>query len=422
MMSRRILAAALCGVLPTVVACGGGGVHVEEARSSLSRNTAPQVPEADAQALATGNTAFAVDLFRAVRGQGNTTVSPHSVSLALAMTWAGARGETEQVMAQTLRFSLPPERQHAAFNGLDLALASRGQGAQGKDGKPFRLVVSNAAWGQKDYAFAAPFLDTLAVNYGAGINLLDFVAAPEESRETINRWVEEKTEDRIQDLLQPGTITSDTRLVLTNAVYFNASWQSKFDPKSTQAAPFTLADGSAVSVPTMRGEVSGAFAETAEWQAAELPYDGGETSLVVVVPRAGTLDALVSSLDGHGVQAIAAALRPASMMVSLPKFSFEFEDSLKRALEALGMGQAFGGSADFSGIDGQGGLAISDVIHKTFVAVDEEGTEAAAATAVILGRTAAPGISFAADRPFLFFIRDVPTGAVLFLGQVADPR
>lgn len=405
-----------------LAACGGGGsVQVDQAKSNLARNVAPQVSAADALELSAGNAAFAADLFKAVRGSGNTMVSPHSISLALAMTYAGARGETETAMASALRFTLPQDRLHPAFDQLDLALSSRGQGATGKDGKPFRLAIANAAWGQKDYAFEQAYLDTLAVDYGAGLNLLDFRAEPEPSRATINRWVEEKTEDRIKDLIPQGLITADTRLVLTNAVYFNASWQTKFNHALTAAAPFQLASG-AVDVPTMNGELTGGYADAADYTAAELMYQGSEISMIVVVPKSGTLADFEAGLDGARLQAVAASLAQTELHVRLPKFKFEGKSSLKDALTLLGMGVAFGDGADFSGIHQPSELQISDVIHQTFVAVDEDGTEAAAATAVILDERTSVPTEFKADRPFLFFIRDVQTGAILFLGHVTDPR
>jgi serpin B len=415
----RLLVAAM---LTLVGACGGP--TVEQAKSSLARQTSPQVAPADATSLVAGNTAFAADIFKEVRDGNNTMISPYSMSIALAMTYAGAKGDTATGMAKALHFDLTPEKLHPAFDQLDLALASRGQDAQGKDGKPFRLNVVNALWGQKGYDFVPDYLDTLAVDYGAAVNLEDFVSATEDSRKAINDWVAYQTEDKIKDLLAPGSIDSTTRLVLTNAVYFNASWAKKFEHDSTADAPFTLSDGTQVNVSTMHGDVSGSYADGADFVAAELPYDGQDTSMVVVVPKSGPLDAFEAGLDGAKLQAISAALEGAEVAVSLPKFTFKGKASLSQALTALGMGVAFSDAADFSGIHAEGGLEISDVIHQTFVAVDEDGTEAAAATAVVVGTTsiAPPGIDFKADRPFVFMIRDVQTGTILFLGHVTDPR
>jgi len=415
---RMLLTAAL--VLAT--ACGGG-VVVEQAKSKLARNLSPQVAPSDAQALVAGNNAFAADLFKATKDSNNAMISPYSVSLALAMTYAGAKADTATAMARTLHFSLAPASLHPAFDQLDLALASRGKNAQGKDGKPFRLNISNAVWGQKSYDFVPDYLDTLAVNYAAGVSLLDFETDSEGARNTINAWVAQETENRINDLLAPGTVDGSTRLVLTNTVYFNASWLEKFEHNSTGDAAFTLSDGSQVNVPTMHGEMSGKYEDAADFVAAELPYDGQDTSMVVVLPKTGTLDAFEAALDGAKLQAIEDGLAASQLMVSLPRFKFEGKASLAKALTQLGMGVAFSGAADFSGIHNPSELHISDVIHQTFVAVDEDGTEAAAATAVVLAGSAAPsGVDFKADRPFLFFIRDVQTGTVLFLGQVTDPR
>ncbi|MBI5546587.1 MAG: serpin family protein [Deltaproteobacteria bacterium] len=426
-LHRSLLASALAVV---TAACGNSSsdkdaepVIPEAARSQLARNTSPQVLPADAEALVAGNTAFGADLLKRVGGTENAMISPYSISLAIAMTWAGARTQTEQAIAQTMHFSLPQERLHPAINQLDLALAGRGQNAQGKDGKPFRLKIANAAWGERTFDFVPSYLDTLATSYGAGVNLMDVLQAAEAARVTINDWVAYQTEDRIQDLLPQGSVTSATRLVLTNAVYFNAAWKTKFEQNATRDAPFTLADGNPVSVSTMFGEVAGRYAEGADFIAAELPYDGSEVAMTLVMPKAVSLAAFEAGLDGARLQAIVGALADESLLIQLPKFQFEGKASLAEALSALGMEVAFSDAADFSGIHAAGGLSISDVIHQTFVAVDEAGTEAAAATGVVVGTTSVPvGRQVQVDRPFLFLIRDVQTGAVLFLGHVYDPR
>ncbi|HEY3451092.1 MAG TPA: serpin family protein [Myxococcales bacterium] len=424
MFQKTLLATALVGL----ASCGGQNKPdptpwEEQAKSELTRNTSPTVPAAEAQALIDGNTAFAANLFKTTAKAENAMVSPHSVSLALAMTWAGAKGETETAIAKAMRFDLSQDKFHPAFDALDLALASRGQNAQGKDGKPFRLKISNAAWGEQTFDFVPAYLDTLAVNYGAGINLVDFVSQPEDARLTINDWVAQQTEDRIKDLLSPGSVDGSTRLVLTNAVYFNAAWKTKFEANATHPAAFHKADGSAVDVDTMYGDIGGKYGETADFVAAELPYDGDEIAMTLVMPKAGTLADYEAGLDGEKLKAIVAALRSETLLINLPKFGFEWKTSLAQALSGMGMGIAFTDAADFSGIHAGGGLLISDVIHQTFVKVDEAGTEAAAATAVVVGTTSMPvGQSVTFDRPFLFLIRDVQTGAVLFVGHVYDPK
>lgn len=415
----------LAAALLALAACGGPTPTpwADQAKSELTRNTSPNVPAADAQALVDGNTAFAADLFKATAKAENAMVSPHSVSLALAMTYAGAKGETEAAMAEALHFTLAQDKLHPAFDALDLALASRGQNAMGKDGKPFRLKVSNAAWGEKTFDFVPAYLDTLAVNYGAGINLVDFVHQAEDARLTINDWVAGQTEDRIKDLLAPGTVDGSTRLVLTNAVYFNAAWKTKFEANSTHKAAFHKADGSSVDVDTMYGEIGGRYAETADFVAAELPYDGDEIAMTLVMPKTGTLADYEAGLDAAKVQGVVSALHGETLLINLPKFGFEWKTSLAQALSGMGMGIAFTDAADFSGIHAAGGLLISDVIHQTFVKVDEAGTEAAAATAVVVGTTSIPvGQPVSFDKPFLFMIRDVQTGAVLFVGHVYDPK
>lgn len=389
--------------------------------SDQQRLTSPSVPSADLEALVDGNTAFALDLYQRLRGeQGNLFYSPHSMSIALGMTWAGARGTTEQDMAAALRFTLPQDRLHPAFNALDLALASRGQGAQGVDGQGFRLNVANALWGQIKYHFEDPFLDTLAVNYGAGMHVVDFIEAPSQALDLINGWVEDRTEGRIKDILGPDAINSGTRLVLTNAVYFNAAWETPFEEANTSPAPFTTQAGTQVDAPMMRGSVQAPYGEGTGFAAVELPYDGRELSMVLVLPE--DLASFEGSLDTARLDEVLGSLGEHQVDIGLPKFKFESKFDMVPPLEELGMGVAFSGDADFSGINGQGGLSITDVIHQAFVAVNEAGTEAAAATAVVVGETSAPEpaqITF--DRPFLFFIRDIATGAVLFVGRVSDP-
>ncbi|WP_437816095.1 serpin family protein [Sorangium sp. So ce1078] len=389
--------------------------------SDKQRIRDPGVPEADAKELAAGNTDFALELYRQVGAEpGNLFYSPYSVSSALAMTYAGARGETAEQMARALRFTLPQERLHPAFNALDLALASRGEGAEGQDGEGFRLNVANAIWGQVGSSLAPSFLDVLAESYGAGLHVVDFAQAPGEAREIINGWVAKRTEERIKDILPEGAIQPATRLVLTNAIYFNAAWQFPFEEEETAPGDFTLADGSTVSVPMMSGNAQVRYGEGDGYEALEMPYDGGELSMVLVLPS--ELGGFEAGLDRERLDGVLASLGSRSVTMTLPRFKIESTLDLVPPLTELGMPIAFSGLADFSGMNGQGGLYISDVLHKAFVSVNEAGTEAAAATAVVIGETSAPEpatIHF--DRPFLFFIRDHATGAILFAGRVANP-
>jgi serpin B len=415
---KRLLACVL------VAACTDGSSipEIPEVRSELSRDMAPNVSSSDLAAAVAGNTAFAADLYKQVRDEpGNLFMSPHSISTALAMTFAGANGTTATQMAQVLHFTLPPEQLHPAFNKLDLELASRAASANGKT-IPFRLTTANAIFGQTGWEFMRPFLDTLAVSYGAGLRVLDFAADPEAQRLLINDWVEAKTNARIKDLLPAGSITELTRLVLTNAIYFSAAWDEPFKASETADRPFMIASGQTISVPTLHQNHERGYGEGAGYRVAELPYDGNQLSMVVVVPD--DLAAFEASLSAEKLGEIMSSVSTHALDLTLPKFKFEAPLGLKKTLMSLGMVDAFTSDvADFSGIDGTRRLAITDVLHKGFVAIDENGTEAAAATAVIIGTTSVPQpATLVVDRPFVFFIRDLPTGAILFIGRVVDPR
>jgi serpin B len=407
----------------SLVACAQPSAG-EVVQSAKERDTSPDVSGAELATLVAGNSEFAFDLYQALReNEGNLFFSPYSLSLALAMTYAGARGETEEQMADALSFTLPQSQLHPAFNSLDLELASRGQGAQGSDGEGFRLNIVNAIWGQKDYEFLPEFLDLLAENYGAGLRVLDFINQPEESRVTINDWVSDQTEGRIEDLIPPGLISQLTRLVLTNAIYFNAAWQYPFDEDMTADGPFFLLDGSQVTVPMMRQTESFGYVEGSGYQAVELLYDGGELSMVILLPDAGNFETFEESLDAEQVAGIIGNLEPTEVALTMPRFEFESEFSLAGVLSAMGMPIAFTTAADFSGMNGNQELYIAEVVHKAFVSVDEAGTEAAAASAVIVELTAMPEppIEVTIDHPFIFLIRDIETGAILFVGRVVNP-
>jgi serpin B len=400
-------------------------VAADVAQSDKKREAAPSLPASDLTDLVGGNTAFALDLYRVLAQQdGNLFYSPYSISLALAMTYAGARGETESQMAQALHFTLAQDRLHPAWNGLDLELASRGEGAKGQDEKGFRLNIVNAIWGQKGFQFSTQFLDLLATHYGAGLRLVDFQHAAEAARLTINDWVKQQTEGRIQDLIPQGVIDEMTRLVLTNAIYFNAAWASPFDAKRTADGPFALLSGSRITVPMMHQSESLGYAEGSGYQAVELPYDGRELSMVVLLPQEGEFGSFERSLDAAQVETILKSLERNQVTLTMPKWEFESQFSLGDALAALGMRDAFSDAADFSGMTGKRDLFIQAVVHKAFVSVDEKGTEAAAATAVVMRLTAAPPqpVEVTLDRPFLFLIRDVQTGAILFVGRVMNPK
>ena len=431
---KRVFLCVIAVVLSSLVACntsvpdevsepdqpGSGEILLSEKQ----RVMLPDVDETDLATLVDGDTTFAFDLYQLLRQtDGNAFYSPYSISLALAMTYAGARGETEQQMADTLHFILPQDRLHPAFNGLDIELTQRGEGAEGKDGEGFRLNIVNSIWGQKGYQFLATFLDILAENYGAGLRILDFANAPEESRVTINNWVGQQTEGRIEDLIPQSSISALTRLVLTNAIYFKAGWQYPFKEENTGNGLFYLPDGDEVTVPMMKQTESFGYAEGNDYQAVELPYDGGEVSMVVLLPRAGNFEAFEGSLDGPQAEGIVRSLEPRRVALTMPRFEFHSSYSLREILTVMGMPVAFSAGADFSGMTGNRDLFISDVLHKAFVSVNETGTEAAAATAVVMlpGVAHERSVEVTIDRPFIFLIRNIETGAILFVGRVLSP-
>ncbi len=392
-------------------------------KSDKPRQT-PAVSSTDMTNLVDGNSTFAFNLYQALKGtEGNLFYSPYSISEALAMTYGGARGSTEQQMAAALQFKLSQNQLHPAFNNLDLELAKRGQGAKGKDEKGFRLNVINAIWGQRDFPFKSDYLDLLAQNYGAGLRVLDFIKSPEPSRGTINQWVSDQTEGKIKDLLPQGSISDLTRLVLTNAIYFNAAWLFPFDAKATSSGPFHPLTGGDVTVPMMKQTKTYSYVKGNNYQAVELPYDGRELSMVIFLPAAEQFKAFEAALNGQQVRDIIASIKPQQVVLTMPRFKVESQFSMKKTLSDLGMQVAFTEQADFSGMDGRKDLLISDVVHKAFVSVDEAGTEAAAATGVIVGVTSAPPqqVVVTLDHPFIFLIRDIKTGAILFIGRVLNP-
>jgi len=425
-MKKILVWLAMVMLLIPLAACSqpaAGPIVAGVIQSDKPRVTSPQVSETDLAPLVGGNSTFAFDLYQALREEAdNLFYSPYSISLALAMTYAGARGETEQQMADTLHFTLSQNRLHPAFNSLDIELAKRGEGAEGKDSEGFRLNIVNAIWGQKGFSFLPEFLDVLAENYGAGLRTLDFAGAPEDSRLIINDWVSDQTEGRIEDLIPQGLIDILTRLVLTNAIYFNAAWQYPFSEGATVDSQFYLLDGGEVTVPMMSQTEAFGYAEGDDYQAVELLYDGGELSMVILLPREGHFEAFEESLDAQRVSAIIGTLAQSQVALTMPKFEFESAFKMRETLMAMGMPVAFTGDADFSGMTGGRELFISQVVHKAFVSVDEAGTEAAAATAVIMKVTALPTtpVEFRANNPFVFLIRDIETGSLLFMGRVLN--
>ena len=413
---RPMLAAAIAGLI--VSACGGPAA-AQEIRSGATRSSGDA---AAAQDVRVAMDAFSADLYKNLaREQGNLVLSPYSVGVALAMARAGAVGETQKQMDTVLHAALAIDL-NAGFNALDQALAKRpGKFKVGDGTLELELATANRLWGEKDTAFEAAFLDTLARDYGAGMQVVDYKNAYESARRTINDWVASRTRDRIKDLIPQGVLDAQTRLVLTNAIYLKASWLVPFN--DAVRGSFHLANGSDVQVDLMSRNGNLAYGAGDGYQAVRLPYAGG-LSMVLIVPDAGKLSSFERGLDGAALRRIASGLSSTQVILSMPKFSFRSQSQLKDALSELGMPLAFTDRADFSGMTKQESLEIAAVIHQAFIAVDEKGTEAAAATAVVASLTSAPQrqVELKIDRPFLFLIQDDETGAILFMGRVADPR
>ncbi|MFH1104253.1 MAG: serpin family protein [Actinomycetota bacterium] len=426
----RRLTIAIVALALLAASCGG---EVAATGSDFISSDLPRAlsdaPPADVAAVAAAEQAFAADLYAVLAaGDENLVFSPLSVHLALAMALGGAQGETATQMEGALRVAgIDPARLHAALNGLDAALTSRNLTEPPVDDREQKVQVSvvNSLWGQEGFAFLSEYLDLLATNYGAGIRLVDFQTAAEEARVAINDWVAAQTNDRITDLIPQGAIDALTRLVLVNAVYLDATWAAPFSHDATSDAPFTLLDGTEVTVPTMHQSLSTLYGEGDGWRAIDLPYTGGELSLLVVMPDDGRFDEVEAALSAGLLEQVRASLAASEVSLSLPKFEIRTQTGLSEALQGLGMIDAFDpNAADFSGISTADQLYVSDVIHEAFIAVDEDGTEAAAATAVIIGTTSAPVsmIELNVDHPFLFFLQDRATGAVLFVGRVMSPQ
>jgi len=383
------------------------------------------VSTADQVKVTQGNNAFAVDLYAHLRGQaGNLFFSPESISTAFGMAYAGARGETATQMAQVFHFTLPPERLHPAMGAL---LAS-----MNAPDASYQLRVADALWAEQDARFLPSYLDLMQNDYGAGFHRVDFKGQPEAVRGTINDWVAKETNNRIENLIGAGVLTPLTRLVLTNAIYFKGSWVNPFRADQTQDGPFHVSAAQTVQAPLMHRTGGGyRYYDGGTFQELEMPYassgTGDELAMVVLLPReTDGLAALEQQFAAGTAQEWMDRLAPAERVVlTLPRFTMTQQFELSGTLAAMGMPQAFSGAADFSGMTGKPEFQISAAIHKAFIDVNEEGTEAAAATAI--GMTAAamrmpaPAIVFSADHPFLFLIRDVKTGAILFLGRVEDP-
>jgi serine protease inhibitor len=380
----------------------------------------------DADWIGPANNAFAAELYgKLAGGEGNLFFSPNSIETALAMTCAGVRGKTATQMTAVLH--LPAKRESLHKDVGEFLKALNAEKTTGGEPRGYQLSVANALWGQKGLNFLPDFLSLTRKNYGAGLNEVDFKKDTEGARKTINAWVEKQTHDKIKDLIRQGMLTSDSRLVLTNAIYFKGTWAAPFEKSATRNESFHLSGAKEVPAPMMHRTGTYGYVEQDSFQALKLTYGGKELSMVVLLPRKlDGLGALEKSLTAGGLTRWLSGLDEQKVVVSMPKFKVTAAFELNETLKAMGMTEAFSDSADFSGMTGGKDLAISNVIHKAFVDVNEEGAEAAAATGVGM-RTLAlavrpPPPVFKADHPFIYLIRHEKSGAILFMGRLADPK
>jgi len=388
-----------------------------------------------------GNNRFAVELYEQLRGQeGNLFFSPYSISTALAMTYAGAGGQTEKQMAEVLCFPTAPSSAdedpneiksaqlvwnkkafHLAFGEIINDLNKRDEKGN------YELIVANALWGQKGYGFLGEFLELIKTYYDGGLNEVDFVSDTETARNVINVWVEKKTKDKIKELIARGALNSMTRLVLTNAIYFKGNWARQFEKDKTKDAPFTLISGRKIDAAMMNQTAEFNYMETESFQGLELPYVDNGLSMIILLPKKiDGLDEFEGTFTQENLSEWLSKLRKREVIVSIPKFAMTSQFGLAGVLKSMGMVDAFvPNAANFSGMNGKRDLFISAVIHKAYVDVNEEGTEAAAATGVVIGVTSARPEQipvFRADHPFLFLIRDNKSGSILFIGRVMNPK
>jgi serpin B len=417
----------------TTTTSAGPAVPTESAttgdlvRAEMPRDAAPDVTDNEIAALVAGDTKFAFDLFRvAAAGGENTMLSPLSIATALTMTYGGARTATAQEMAATLHLGLLDDRIHAARNELDLRITTETTPQlPDSDSQPFTISTANSVWGQPGYPFLEAFLDLLARDYDAGMYLADFAGDTEGARIAINDWVEEETQGRIKDLIPPGILTPLTVMVLVNVIWFKANWAAPFDPDRTTAGDFTLLDGTTVEATLMHNLITTQYSKGDGFASAVIPYSG-DADMIVVLPDAGRFEEVAAAFGSDDLD-VRSNGGTRLLDLTMPRFEFEAEFRLKGALRELGMVAAFNPppgpqSADLTGITERRELFVEDVVHKSFIKVDEQGTEAAAATAVIINQLSRPSpATLTLDRPFLFAIQHRSTGEILFIGQVTNP-
>lgn len=404
-------------------AAAGGVTAAPIARSGVSR----AVPGADGLEAAVASVqAFSADLYRRMAAApGNLVCSPYSVAVALAMTRNGAHGRTAVEMDHVMHSSNLAAL-NAWLNAVERHLEALARTHRRADGSSaaVSIDIANSLWGQRGLTWSPAFLDDLARHFGAGMRLVDYVGQREAARTAINDWTSDRTRGRIPEILPPDVLDEDSRLTLVNAIYLKAPWEQPFADQITRVAPFTLGDGTRVTVPMMSRTFEPAgYSRGDGWQAVDLPYAGSVLAMAVLVPDRGRLPEVERRLDGPAMHRLLGGFRHTAVQLHLPRWTCRTQTTMNHVLKELGMPTAFSHAADFSGMTTQARLAIAAVLHEAYVAVDEDGTEAAAATAVVMERVSAGplGIAVRADRPFLFVIHDVKTATPLFVGRVADP-
>jgi serpin B len=426
MHGQRPRATSLLTALMMLCAAGVGAPAVtalSTADAMAADNRVPKPRKRTRLRLQEGNTTFALKVFREISRDttNNVMISPISLTLCLGMAYAGARGETASQMAQALRFLLPQRDLHRGLGWLSSELVGRGDSTSNASPK---FKMANAIWVEKTMAIERPFVEDLTTNYGAGLHEQSFRGDPNGARKTINGWVERATEDRIKDLIPAGIINSQTRLVLTNAVYFLASWAQPFRERATTFDFFHPLSGKKRTSPLMQKTAKYNYMDGDGFAAVELDYAGGQLSMLAIVPDRGTYQEFATSLDTQVLSTILKRLTKKKLWLLIPRFTFESELDVGDSMRALGMKDAFSVQrADFSGMTGAPDLSVSAILQKTFVKVDERGTEAAAATVLAArGKSKRPPTPMLKiDRPFIFLIRDKPTGTVLFIGRMSEP-
>jgi len=427
--SKRLLTVLLStGLALLLIGCDSSSAgpiveKIEVAESQLKRDLNPQATIIQKKELAKSNNDFAFEMFSNLQDNVNDNIffSPYCISEALVMSYAGAKGITKSQMATALHFIDDEQQLHTTFNALDLHLNYN-------EGN-YTLSVANSLWPQKDYTFLEIYLDTIKQNYGAGMRLLDYKNDTENSRQIINSWVEEKTHNRIKNLIPKGVLSPLTRLTLVNAIYFKGQWVEDFSKYATKNETFTLEDGSTIQTPLMSQTNNFLYKESDIFQSIALPYQGDRTSMVIILPKVGYFNDVLQNIN-NSYSEILDTMAHKEVSLKMPKFEFTTGlYSLKEPFEKLGMVDAFNDNyADFSGMTGKRDLFIGAILHKAFIKVDENGSEAAAATAVVMGVTSVgpietlPPVEMFINRPFIFFIKDDMSGQILFMGLIKEPK